>query len=118
MPFYNYTCRNCGEKQRRMTAARDRDGPIPCNHCDMPALDREVGKDTPNQNYLRAADPTRLDLIKKRMEVETEMFGMPYDDREQHEAKLKELDKAIAKEERPSEAEDKPKFRTGQDITK
>jgi len=118
MPIYKYTCRDCGEAQSHMVKAADRDGALGCRECGLPALDREVARETPAHNTLRAARPDRFNRMKERLDAEAHMYDVPPEDRAQHEEHIAKLVEAENNERTVSEREDFHKHKSGIDITK
>ena len=118
MPIYRYKCRNCGEQQTHKVVASERDGQIDCVECGLSALDREVAKQTPAHNHLRSARSDRFDKMKARLDTEAEMYDLPPESREGHEAHIAKLQAAENDERTASEKEDLHKMQNGLDITK
>ena len=118
MPIYKYTCRECGENQKHLVKASERDGPLDCKECGLTALDREVAKDTPRHNILRAANPDRFAATKERLRAEEIMYDLPPDARETHQKHIAKLQEAEANSATPTDQEDRHASNSGLDITK
>ena len=118
MPLFKYNCRECGEHQSHLVQAKDRDGPVPCKECGLPALDREVAKEVPNHNTLRSANPDRFAALKDRLRAEEIMFDLPADARETHQEHIDKLKQAELESTTATDQEDMHANNSGMDITK
>ena len=118
MPIYKYNCRECGEHQSRLVKIHERDGPLSCRECGQAALDREVAKETPNHNYLRAANPDRFAATKDRLLAEEVMYDLPEDAREEHLKHIEKLKQAESESATITDQEDTHASNNGMDITK